>query len=235
MPFLEHFRELRYRLKVSLAALLVGGVIGYLAFDTYSAWFTRPLGDQPLYVRGIADAFNMKMQLALYVGLALSAPVHVYNVVAFILPALTGRERRWLWLVLGAAVPLGLLGGSFGYFYVVPTAVRFLLSPELMPKGVQVWLDYKDNYLYALRLSLGFAVLFQFPILLETMLAMGLVTRQTLLNYGRLVVVLIFVAAAIFAPPDAWSMVALALPLIALYYLSILVAKVFHLGDTPAD
>ncbi len=230
MAFFDHVRELRRRLIVSMLCLGAGFVVAYLLHDTYIHWLLNPIGEQ-VYITSIEEGFMMKLRVSVYVGLILSFPVHVYNVVAFVTPALTGRERSFLRAMLAGSLVLLLIGGYLAYFQILPLSFQFLKNPAFVPEGAGTLLGYQKNLLFALRLLFAFIILFQLPLVMILLMAMNLVDRRQMLKSSRYVIVLIFLLSALLTPPDPVSQIGLALPLIILFYLSILTARIFRFGE----
>lgn len=231
MPFLAHVAELRRRLIGSLWAVAAGFAVAFATYDYYLPYLLAPLGE--VAALRLLQLFLLKLKLSLYGGLLLSLPVHLYHGVAFVRPALRPRERRLLAGALTASFALALAGAILAYCYVFPWAVRFLRSEGLNPAHVQVIVDIENAILLELQVVLAFVLVFQLPLALEAVLALGLVTRRQLLGWSRYVIVLIFVVAAVVTPPDIVSQICLAVPLIVLFFLSILVAKILGFGGEP--
>lgn len=232
MSMLEHLRELRHRLILSLVALGLGFVIAYFFYDRYIEFLIRPF-HAPLYTTRIEQAFLIRLRISFYAGILFSLPVHAYNLIRFILPALKTQERRLLGWLLPGSIVLLLLGGYLGYVRILPVCLAFLSRPAFRPDGVGFWLDYRAAVLFAAQLLFAFVILFQLPLILLLLMAMNLIRRATLIHYGRYIVVGIFAASAILTPPDVISQIGLALPLIALFFLTILLARVCGFGNNP--
>ena len=233
MHILEHVRELRTRLIISVGAAIICTIIGFCAYDYYIDAFLSPLGDMESYkFHRLSEGFMMKFKISFYFAMTASLPVHVYNVIAFILPALKRKERRTLTLLVPASTILALGGAAMAYFYVVPWAVTFLQSDTFNPMGIGSVNQMDDSLKIILKTIIAFVMLFQLPLLMLILMALNLVSRRTLLKSGRYAIVGIFVASAIVTPPDITSQIALAGPLIFLYYLSIFIAKILGFGKS---
>lgn len=230
MPFFEHVRELRRRLIISVIGLAVGFVIAFAVYDYYIQILIEPF-DERLYATRIEQAFLMKIKISAYVGIIFSFPIHIYNIVAFILPALTRKERKYMIGLLSGSFVLLVIGGYLGYFQILPLSLKFLKSDALIPANVDTWLSFQDSLLFIFQLMLAFVALFQLPLVLLFLMAMNIVRRAQLFRSGRYVIVAIFITAALLTPPDVVSQIGLGLPLIVLYYVTILIAKIFRFGE----
>ena len=244
MPFLQHAAELRRRLITSLAAALLAAAVCYLFYEPVLAVLLRPLQSLPgaaaaapeadaayLFINTIFEGFLVRVKVALIAGAVLSLPVHLYNVVRFIFPGLTGRERRAVTATLAASFLLLLAGFFYSYYSVIPLSVRFLASGGFIPPGVGLLLNFQRNVFFVFQFLLVFLLVFQIPILLVVLMMTGVVTRRALLRASRYAVVLIFALAAVVTPPDVVSQVSLAVPMVGMFFLSILVAKLLGFGE----
>lgn len=234
MPFLDHLRELRRRVAWVAGALVVGAVAAFAAYDLYIPLLLEPFG-QDLFALGVEEAFVMKLRLAGYGGVILALPMGAYQTLAFILPALESAQRRWLAGLVVGGFGLGLGGAAMAYFQVLPWSIGFLGDPAFLPEQVRNWLSFERAVNFACQLVLAFGLLFQLPIVMLMLLRLGIVHRGHLLAGWRYVVVVLYLAAAILTPPDIPSQLALGTPLIFLYFGTILLAKVLHLGDPPDE
>jgi sec-independent protein translocase protein TatC len=234
MPFLEHLRELRQRLIVSAYAMALGFLVGYALYHHYIGFLIRPFGEQ-LYIHQIEQGFTLRIRSGIMAGLILSFPVHIYNVLAFIMPALEARERRAIKWLLGGSFCLIMMGGYIGYFQILPLSIKFLKGPDFVPAEVVTQLHFQESLGFVFQIMLAFIALFQLPLVLLILMALGLVKRRWLLRASRYVLVVIFILSAVLTPPDVASQIGLAVPLIILYFLTMLVAKLFKLGEDDPD
>ena len=238
MTFLEHAEELRRRVIVSLAAALVAAGVCYALHAWILDLLLAPLepirerlGDRQLYATSLFEGFLVRVKVALLAGVIVSLPVHGYNVVRFVFPALQRRERRMIAGSLTASAALVCAGFLYGYYEVVPLSVEFLTGPGFVPERVGILLSYDRNVFYLLQLLLVFALVFQMPVVLLLLLRAGVVTRRGLLRVSRFAIVGMFAVAALVTPPDVVSQVSLALPMVAMFFLTILIARIFRLGE----
>ena len=242
MPFLQHAAELRRRLIISLLAALAAAIACYAFYESVLAVLLRPLdavpdlsaadggGDAYLFINTIFEGFLVRVKVSLIAGVVLSMPVHLYNVVRFIFPGLTLRERRAISGALAASFVLLLAGFLYSYYSVIPLSVRFLVSSGFTPPGVGLLLNFGRNVFFVFQFLLVFLLVFQIPIVLVVLMMTGVVTRRALLRASRYAVVVIFALSAVVTPPDVVSQVSLAVPMVAMFFLSILVAKMFGFG-----
>jgi sec-independent protein translocase protein TatC len=237
MTLLEHLTDLRRRVIGSAAAILVCTIPAFIFYDQIVAILFRPFefiegaaSGPRLFVTTLFEGFVAKIRISLLAGLIFSLPVHLYNGIRFVFPALTTRERRVLVAALFSSFVLIVVSVYYSYFSIVPISVRFLTGSGFIPPKVGLILGYEKNIFFALQLMFASLIVFQVPVLLEILLFMGIVTRRLLLKASRFVIVAVFIVAAVLTPPDFLSQVAVAIPLAGLYFLTILIAKIFGFG-----
>jgi sec-independent protein translocase protein TatC len=229
----DHIRELRKRIVKSVSVAVLGFVVAYVFYDAFIGWLLVPFenaGQTELIVTSVFEGFVAKMKFCALAGFVGTLPFHVYQLLRFVFPGLSVRERR---VVLAAAISggvLALLSLILSYTWLIPFTLSTMTSQDFVPEGVGVMLHFQQNIFYIINMMLYGMLAFQFPILLEVMLFFGWVTRRQLLSASRYVVVGILVVAAIVTPPDVISQCGIAIPLTLLYFLSILVAKIFGWG-----
>jgi sec-independent protein translocase protein TatC len=231
MTVVEHLSELRTRLIVALAVFVVISLGAFFFYPPMLEFLTRPLCSLPssmlgdngcrLFVFTPLEAFLFRLKMTALAGITLSSPIWLYEIYAFILPALTAREKRYSTPFLLSSMGLLLLGCAFAYL-TLPTGLRFLLGlggPRLQP------LLSADRYLTFIGLMfLGFAATFELPLVLLFLGLAGAVNVQQLRRQRKVAFVSIFVIAAVVTPSqDPYTMSVLALPLYALYELTVVI------------
>lgn len=233
MPFLDHLEELRWRIIYSLGALLVGVAIGFALAAKYDVvgLLARPILDKlpehKLVFTHPSEGFTIILDAAVTFGFVLASPVIIYQIWAFLAPALHGHEKRIGIAVLFSGLALFVAGAALAYFVVVPLAIPWLLGfggPSLIPL---ITAEEYFSFLFAMILTFG--VSFELPIVICALAALGIVTPQFLSKYRRHAIVLIVIIGAFLTPGDlVWTTVALAVPLYGLYELSVLAAVMIY-------
>lgn len=232
-PLLTHLAELRTRLLWSLAVWLGASLLCYTFAAQIYDFLVHPLaqamdgiGPRRLIYTNLTEAFFTYIKVALSAGLFLAFPFLLWQVWAFIAPGLYKKERAAFVPFLIATPVLFLIGAAFVYYLVMPAAWHFFLSFETtgMQTALPIQLEAKVNEYLDLVLTLIFAfgLCFELPVLLALLARAGLITVETLRNGRRYAIVLIFAVAAVLTPPDILSQILLAVPLMALYEISIL-------------
>ena len=217
MSLVEHLDELRSRIIVIAVSVILAGIIGFVLAEPIIELLRAPLPDDQdrLVQLGIVEALGVQLKVALYVGIALSVPVILYQLWRFVTPGLTRRERRFIWPLLASAIALFALGIVLGYL-VIPYAVEFLLSLSL--PGVEVLLRLSDYVSFTLAVMLAFGLAFQFPIVMLLLARVGILSYAFLSRRRRMAVLVIVLFAVIATPGgDPISSAVLSLIMYALF------------------
>lgn len=228
MPLLDHLRELRGRVIKSAVAILVFAVVGWIYYNDIIATLSSPVCDLraaqssqsaecgALYIAGVLGPLNLQLKVAFLAGVILAAPFWLYQIWAFIAPALSWKEKRNSVFFISAATPFFALGAALAYF-VLPLAIEVLFgfTPDALDNLVRF-----DDYLdFVLRLILIFGIAFELPVFLVSLNLIGVVSGKSILKPWRFSIFGITLFVAAFSPTaDPLSMAALAVPLIFLYF-----------------
>ncbi len=223
MPILEHLKELRRRLFIGAVAVLVGAVIGFIVrdwlLDLIVDPYERATGQTGLAFFEVGEAFSVSMKVALFGGVVLAAPVWLYEIWAFITPALSKREKRWVIPIILTLVILFAAGVGSAY-WTMERALSWLLGfggDRLEPViGVNRYLNFAFRYL------LVFGVAFLFPVFVFTAAAVGAVGSKQLKKGRRWAVLIIVTVGAVLTPTgDPLTLLLLSTPLYLLYEITI--------------
>ncbi len=238
MTFLDHIRELRRRIIVSLIAVLAGAVVCYIFYKPIVDFLFAPFqeierlagGEEILFVNTLFEGFVIRLKVAFLAGIVFSLPVHVYNIIRFVFPGLNKKEKKIILISLSASFALIVFSVYYGYYTIIPISIKFLSGAVFIPSRVGMLLNYGKNIFYIFQFLLITLILFQLPVVLEILMIMNVLTRKALLKASRYIVIGVFILAAILTPPDFVSQVSVAVPLIALIFVALLVAKIFNFG-----
>jgi sec-independent protein translocase protein TatC len=229
MPLTSHLAELRSRLIWCMMALAVGFIVCYGFSDKIVAALQSPvvLVGQPLKVPLMiiapAEAFTTSIKVGLIAGLFLVLPFVLYQLWKFVAPGLLDHEKKYTVPFLVGSAILFYSGGVI-FYLVLPFIIHFLLS---FAKGdIKAQLSVGYYVTFCVRLMIAFGLVFQLPMVMVFLTQLGLVSSRLLVHYFRHAIVLMFVVAAVLTPTtDPLSLLAMVLPMLLLYSLSILAAK----------
>ncbi len=227
MPFLEHLEELRWRIMWSLLALVICGVVSFVVLLRYDAIkiLAQPIlpyvPDRHLITTHPAGAFKIVMTAAFALGAIFASPVIFYQVWAFLSPALHKHEKKVVIPVLIFGAFLFLAGVSLAFFGLIPLTLRFLLSVQ--STVITPMISANEYFGFAIGFSLVMGAVFEMPIVVLALTALGIVTPATLTRYRRHAIVICLVASAFITPgQDPLTLAAVFLPLVGLYEVSII-------------
>ncbi|MDO5619665.1 MAG: twin-arginine translocase subunit TatC [Kocuria sp.] len=227
MALAEHLREFRNRLIISAIATVIGMVGGFFLYFPFMEWLTEPikqLNQQEsreafLNFGGVGGSFNVMVEVSIILGLIIASPVWLYQLWAFITPALHKKEKRYAYGFVIAAVPL-FLGGCFLGIVTMPAAVFALTAFNPEDTGNVIEAVPYVRFVLQLILTIGLACVL--PVLLVGLNMLGMLSGRTLLKAWRWVIILVLLLAAIVAPgPDMMVMFYIAAPLMGLFFLSV--------------
>ncbi|HDP95642.1 MAG TPA: twin-arginine translocase subunit TatC [Candidatus Aminicenantes bacterium] len=228
MTFFEHLGELRRRILISLAIILVFFLVSWNFVDEFYAWIAQPVQQflppgQKLVFTALTEPFMMYIKLAFMVSVFGASPLIFHQLWLFIAPGLYPKERRLVFPFVLFTTVFFLLGGAFGYYAIFPWACRFFLQ---VGQDFTPMLTINQYLSLAFRVIFGIAVVFELPVLVFLLSRLGIVTARMLIRYFKWAIVLIFILAAVITPtPDMVTQSLFAGPMILLYLLSIGIAR----------
>lgn len=235
-PLLTHLLELRTRLLYCLGFFVVVFGVSYLFAEDLYRFLQQPLleifgptsGRRMIYT-GLHEAFFTYLKLSFFMATFITLPLALIQVWKFIAPGLYQREQRALSPLFVMTPVLFVMGAALAFYVVMPLAWDFFISFERLDadQGISVELEARvSEYLgLVIKLILAFGLSFELPVLLLVMAKAGLVTADSLRRHRRHAVVVTFLFAALVTPPDLISQIALGVPIVALYELSILLIR----------
>ncbi|MDR1238324.1 MAG: twin-arginine translocase subunit TatC [Propionibacteriaceae bacterium] len=239
MSLADHLREVRYRLIISLAAVILAAVVSAIWYEQLYQLLLLPYlravqllaeSDPNLHpstvISGVVTPFTLALKTCATAGLAVASPVWIYQLWKFVVPALLAKEKRYLTIFLAVAIPLFLAGVAVGY-YIMPQGISVMLS--FTPSSVPVTnlLEINQFLSLMLQLMLIFGLGFLMPVVVVGLNLLGVVSAKRLGKVRTYVIFGIFVFAAVATPStDPFSMLALSVPMVLLYLIAEIIARV---------
>lgn len=226
--FIEHLEELRQRLIKCLIVVGIAFGICYFFSKEILDFLMVPLkrsvpeGATAIFLNP-AEAFVTYIKLSFYSALFFSSPYILYQVWLFIAPGLYAHEKRMVLPFMIVATFLFVLGVAFAYFVVFPFGLKFLFS--FSTEFIRPAPRLKDYLSFTATLLIAFGVVFELPVFVYFLTKMGVIDEKTLSKNRRYAILIIFIVAAILTPPDVFTQLLMAAPLLVLYEISIWVAK----------
>lgn len=226
----QHLVELRKRLTRGALAIVAGTVGGWFLYDIVWALIRDPItriatarnedaGTIALNYSSITGAFDVRIQIALTIGIVISSPIWLYQIFAYLVPGLTRREKKYTFGFFFSAIPLFLGGVAAGWF-VLPHIVEIMYS--FVPQGSTTFYDTKYYLDFVLKLVLATGIAFVLPVFLVLLNFIGILQARTILRGWRWAILAITIFTAIATPAaDVVSMILLAIPMIVLYFAAV--------------
>ncbi len=227
LTFVGHLSELRKRLLRAIIALFITTAISFPFAEYIFNFLTAPAQDANLIFIEMTEMIGTYMKVSLAAGIVLAMPYLVYQLLMFISPALTRQEKKYVYLILPWITLMFVGGVAFGYFILIPPAVHFLMTfgSEIATPTIKI-----GNYISIIaRLLVSIGAVFETPVIILFLARLGIVTPKMLAAKRRHAIVVAFILAAIITPTfDPINQSLVAVPLIALYEMSIWMAKLIQ-------
>lgn len=224
MSLIEHLEELRHRLFLTVAGLAATTVVGLWLQDRFLHLLMRPAGLTHLVALSVLEPLLVKFRLSLVFGVVAGLPWVLLQALLFVAPALTDREARYILPITVLSLVLSIVGVIFGYFFVLPTSTTWLLAQAGTVMSLEITaLSYVSYSVWFLG---GLAIGFQTPLVVLSLVGLGILSRSALRSEWRTVYAIITVLAAVITPD--WSpitMLLVAAAMVGLYELSLVLAS----------
>ena len=230
IPFTAHLEELRKRLIICFIAVGIGFVLSYGFKEKLFQILTYPLikvmhsGDKLIFT-GLPEAFFTYLKVAFISGIILSTPVIFYQFWGFVAPGLYDKEKRLLIPIVALSTVFFVGGAFFGYFIVFPFGFKFFLG--FASDTIRPLPSMREYLSFSTKLLLAFGLVFELPLVITFLARIGIVSVDFLKKKRKYAILIIFTAAAILTPPDVATQIMMAVPLMVLYEISIVGARIF--------
>jgi sec-independent protein translocase protein TatC len=226
MGFLDHLEELRSTLVAALIAWTGASVVIWFFSGRILDFLIDHLPVKDLYFFAPGEAFMVRMKLTFILGSLVAFPYILYRVWRFVAPALFRKEKSLVFPVVMVSVALFYCGLVFAYAVMMPLVLKFFV--EFGTSNLTPMLSVEKYFAFVAKLSFAFGIVFQLPLVVILLTSIGIVSARTLLRQWRWAIVLIFIVAAVFTPPDPISQIFMAVPLCVLFFGSVLASFVIE-------
>ncbi|MBP2639770.1 MAG: Sec-independent protein translocase, TatC subunit [Firmicutes bacterium] len=222
MSLVDHLQELRKRLIIMIIAVAVGSTACYFYSAELVHFITAPAGK--LYYMNPAEAFFSYLKVSFFAGFLLALPVVLYQVWAFIVPALTLKERTATTILVPTSVLLFFVGLIFSYYLVLPAGIKFFMG--FATDDLQPMFSLGQYLSFVISFLVPFGFIFELPLFILVLAKIGIISSKMLVAKRKIVLVMTFVIGAVISPtPDVFSQTMIAVPMLVLYEISILIVK----------
>lgn len=217
LSFLDHLEELRWVIIYSIIAVMICAIGCYFISSKIIDILTKPVGE--LVFLGPTEAFVTRLKISGVSGLVVASPFIFYQIWRFISPGLFKTERRYvLWGVLSSTI-FFLTGIAFAHFVVLPVGLRFLLG--FATETLQPMISIDRYTTFIVQIFLAFGIIFQLPVACFFLTKIGVLEPEALKRNRRVAIVIVMVVSAVLTPPDVFTQLLMAIPLLALFEISI--------------
>jgi sec-independent protein translocase protein TatC len=228
--FWDHILELRKRIIISLIFIFIFSVFAFIFYSYFSNEISKIINEN-LYVTRIEEAFLIKLQSSIFIGIFFAVPVILFEITIFIFPALKKNEKTIFIIVLTAVYLLFAGGIIFGLKVILPAAVVFFKSNSFFPDNVKTLFSYEQFVMFFFQFIIIFGLSFEFPVIIIFLLKLNIIKFNFLVKNFKYFIIIAFISSAILTPTvDIFSQTAMAVPMILLYTLTLFIAKIFGLG-----
>ena len=234
LSFMEHLSELRRRVLFCSLAVMVGTGVSFAFFEQIMAFLVAPSGLQmgeggQLVIIEVTEFLTTAFKVSVLSGFVLALPIIIYQVIMFVAPGLTSRERKLLYSFLPLTLLAFVAGMAFGYYVLTPPALHFLLN--FGDEVVTPFIRISNIVNLMVRLLFWMGVAFETPLIMFVLAQLGIVSSRRLARFRRVWVVVAFILGALITPTfDPINQTLVALPLLALYEFGVLLAKLAERG-----
>jgi sec-independent protein translocase protein TatC len=225
-----HIAELRSRLIKIVISFFILFILAFVVWKDIFLWIAKPAfeamkgtSSSEMIFTNLVEPFMTAIKISLYTAFFASLPVILYHTWKFIAPGLYDHEKKLVIPFVLFGTIMFIVGAAFAYYIVFPIGFKVMIN--FGGKDFVAMLKISEYVSVALKIMIGFGIAFELPVVTYFLAKLGLVTDKTLKDFARYAIVIIFIVAAVLTPPDLFSQLAMAAPLLLLYGLSILIAK----------
>ncbi len=226
MNILQHLDDLRKKLIICVLTLIIFSILCYLKSSDIIGLLKKPLGDVELVMITPLEGFITNVRAAVFGGIVLSTPIIFLQTILFISPALYKREKIVIYIAFPFILLLFFTGVFFGFQIILPMTFKYLLG--FSGEHMQTMLSAERYCSFVILFTLGMGLVFEMPMVMLVLTKLGIINYKTLSKRRKIVILVIVILSAFFTPPDVISQMAVAIPLILLFELSLALLFVYY-------
>ncbi len=232
MPFVDHLEELRSRLFYCIGSIIGTGIIAYIFSQRLLDFVTEPIPPGTTLISlAPQQMFIVHIKVSFYAGVILSIPVLVYQFWQFVAPGLFQKERKMLFPIVFFTLFCFAIGGVFAYFIVIPNGLAFLASFQTSDIAASWSIDKYISFVTMMIMVFG--IVFEIPLLAIFLAKIGIINYKIMQKYRKYSILVAVILGAVLTPPDGFTQIALAIPLVLLFEISIWLVRLF--GKKPEE
>lgn len=225
MSFVDHLEEMRWVIIKCLASIIIFTIASFIFSERLITFITAPYPGEQLITLSPMEPFTIRLNISVIMGIIISLPVIIYQFWDFVAPGLLKKERKYVPFFIFLTILCFLIGATFCYYVIIPNALIFFSKYQL--PGLVMMTSYEKYLSFAVKLLVVFGLAFELPIISALLAKIGILTPNAMKTARGYAIVIIFACAAILTPPEMYSQIFLAIPIVILYEISIWVTGIF--------
>lgn len=226
LTLVEHLGELRKRLIISCITIILGSVLCYNFIDDIIQLAVKPAAGLDFIYLSPPELFIAYVKISLVLGLVAALPVVLFQIWMFIKPGLKEQEKRYVLFAMFMGIIFFVVGFVFAYYIIIPMTIQFFIKMSV--DQIAPLFSFANYISFISSLLLSFGLVFELPLIVILLTQLGLVAPNTFKKYRKLVILGIFVVAAVLTPPDIVSQTMMAVPMLLLYEFSIVISNIIY-------
>lgn len=226
LTLVEHLGELRRRLIISCIVIILGSLLCYNYIDIIIQLIVKPAEGLEFIYLSPPELFIAYVKVSLVLGLFVASPIVLFQIWMFIKPGLKEKERKYVLFAMFMGIIFLLIGVAFAYFVIIPMTIKFFIKMSV--DQIAPLFSFANYISFISSLLLSFGLVFELPLIIILLTQLGLVAPNTFKKYRKIVILGIFIVAAILTPPDVVSQTMMAIPMLILYEFSIIVSTIIY-------
>jgi sec-independent protein translocase protein TatC len=226
LTLVEHLGELRKRVIISCIAIIIGALACYNYIDDIIQIVVKPAAGLDFIYLSPPELFLAYVKISLVLGLVVALPILLFQIWMFIKPGLKQKEKKYVLFAMFMGIIFFVMGITFAYYIIIPMTIQFFIKMSI--DQIAPLFSFANYISFISSLLLSFGLVFELPLIVILLTQLGLVAPNTFKKYRKLVILGIFIVAAVLTPPDIVSQTMMAVPMLLLYEFSIIISTIIY-------